>query len=294
MGVCFFCRMEQPDREQKGDYLQAKLNQEQAWVKIQQRCFTRWCNTFLSERMMKIEDLEKDFSDGILFINLLEEISNKEVAKRYNKKPKIRAQKLENLSFCFQFLKNERIKLVSMGPEDLCDGNLKLTLGLIWTLILRFQINRGDGNGSAKNALLEWVRSKIPEYDIKNFTSDWQSGKAIYALANAVEPGVLPADGMTDNALDNATRTMNAAEEKMHIPQVLDPADMVDNPDEHSNMTYISYFRDYLERCKKREEEERLKRIADASKCKAYGPGLEGGEAHIPTEFTIEAINAKG
>jgi len=243
---------------------------------------------------MKIEDLETDLSDGINFINLLEEISNKEVAKKYNKNPRIRAQKLENLSFCFQFLKNEKIKLVSMGPEDLCDGNLKLTLGLIWTLILRFQINRGDGGGSAKNALLEWVRSKIPEYDIKNFTSDWQSGKAIYALANAVEPGVLPADGMSNDALDNATRTMNAAEEKMHIPQVLDPADMVDNPDEHSNMTYISYFRDYLERCKKREEEERLKRIADASKCKAYGPGLEGGEAHIPTEFTIEAINAKG
>ena len=63
-----------------------------------------------------------------------------------------------------------------------------------------------------------------------------------------------------DNALDNATRTFQAAEEKMHIPQILDPADMVENPDEHSNMTYISYFRDYLERCKKREEEERLKR----------------------------------
>jgi hypothetical protein len=27
--------------------------------------------------------------------------------------------------------------------------------------------------GSAKNALLEWVRSKIPEYDITNFTSKY-------------------------------------------------------------------------------------------------------------------------
>jgi len=286
--------MAQPDREQVGDYLQDKLNQEQAWVKIQQRCFTRWCNTFLGERMMKIENLETDFADGILFINLLEEISNKEVAKRYNKKPRIRAQKLENLSFCFKFLKDERIKLVSMGPEDLCDGNLKLTLGLIWTLILRFQINRGDGSGSAKHALLEWVRSKIPEYNINNFTSDWQDGKAIYALANAVEPGVLDPNGMTDNALENAQKTFDTCEEKMKIPKVIDPSDMVENPDEHANMTYISYFRDYLERAKSREEEERLRRTAVASKCKVYGPGLEGGEALIPTEFTIEAINAKG
>lgn len=92
---------------------------------------------------MEIKSLEADFHDGILMINLLEEISNKQVAARYNKQPKIRAQKLENLSLAFNFLKQENIKLVGMGPEDLCDGNLKLTLGLIWTLILRFQINRG-------------------------------------------------------------------------------------------------------------------------------------------------------
>jgi filamin len=30
------------------------------------------------------------------------------------------------------------------------------------------------------------------------------------------------------------------------------------------------------------------------AKCKAYGPGLEKGETFIPTEFTIEAINANG
>jgi len=77
---------------------------------------------------MKIDDLEKDFGDGINFINLLEEISNKKVAEKYNRNPKIRAQKLENLSFCFAFLKKENIKLVGMGPEDLADGNLKLTL----------------------------------------------------------------------------------------------------------------------------------------------------------------------
>jgi filamin len=170
---------------------------------------------------------------------------------------------------------------------------LKLTLGLIWTLILRFQIERGEGN-SAKNALLEWVRSMIPEYDIKNFTSDWQSGKAIYALANACEPGVLPADGMTNNPIDNTTKTFATAEEKMGIPQVLDPVDMVENPDEHSNMLYINYYRDYLDKARSREAELKMLRTAVPGNCRAYGPGLEGGEVFIETEFTIEAVNAKG
>ncbi len=36
---------------------------------------------------------------------------------------------------------------------------------------------------SARSALLEWVRKQIPEYDIKNFTRDWNDGKAMYVYS---------------------------------------------------------------------------------------------------------------
>lgn len=32
------------------------------------------------------------------------------------------------------------VKLVSIGAEEIVDGNLKMTLGMIWTIILRFAI----------------------------------------------------------------------------------------------------------------------------------------------------------
>jgi hypothetical protein len=51
------------------------------WVNIQQRTFTRWCNTFLVERAMKIEDFMVDFTDGVAFCNLLEIISAKKLPK---------------------------------------------------------------------------------------------------------------------------------------------------------------------------------------------------------------------
>jgi hypothetical protein len=36
---------------------------------------------------------------------------------KYNKKARIRAQKLENLMMAVKFLKEEQVKLVSVGPE---------------------------------------------------------------------------------------------------------------------------------------------------------------------------------
>lgn len=44
---------------------------------------------------------------------------------------------------CFQLnpsIKFPGVKLVSIGAEEIVDGNLKMTLGMIWTIILRFAI----------------------------------------------------------------------------------------------------------------------------------------------------------
>lgn len=47
---------------------------------------------------------------------------------------------LENVDKALQFLKEQRVHLENMGSHDIVDGNHRLTLGLIWTIILRFQV----------------------------------------------------------------------------------------------------------------------------------------------------------
>ena len=52
---------------------------------------------------------------------------------------------LENVDKALQFLKEQRVHLENMGSHDIVDGNHRLILGLIWTIILRFQVSGGLG-----------------------------------------------------------------------------------------------------------------------------------------------------
>ena len=49
---------------------------------------------------------------------------------------------LENVDKSLQFLREQHVHLENLGSHDIVDGNARLTLGLIWTIILRFQVRK--------------------------------------------------------------------------------------------------------------------------------------------------------
>ena len=49
---------------------------------------------------------------------------------------------LENVDKALQVLKEQKVHLENMGSHDIVDGNHRLTLGPVWTIILRFQVPR--------------------------------------------------------------------------------------------------------------------------------------------------------
>jgi len=53
----------------------------------------------------------------------------------------MRFHMLQNVQMALDFLRYKKIKLVNIRAEDIVDGNPKLTLGLIWTIILHFQVS---------------------------------------------------------------------------------------------------------------------------------------------------------
>ena len=85
-----------------------------SWKRMQEKTFTNWVNEQLKVQKMAVTDLTKDFTDGVVLIVLLEVLSQKKVGK-YTKKPKMRAQKSENIEKVLNFIKSEGIRLVNIG-----------------------------------------------------------------------------------------------------------------------------------------------------------------------------------
>lgn len=85
------------------------------WVGIQKRVFTGWCNERLKVVKTTIDSLDTDLCDGVRLIALVQVLSRKMVG-RYNKKPRVHAQKMENIELALQLLmKVEKIKIVNIG-----------------------------------------------------------------------------------------------------------------------------------------------------------------------------------
>lgn len=155
------------------------LAEDAEWKRIQQNTFTRWANEHLKIIDKTIMSLETDLSDGLALIALIEVLSQKKMSK-HNKRPTFRSQKLENVSVALKFLEREGIKIINIDSTDIVDCKLKLILGLIWLLILHYSISMpiwdSESEGpndkqTPKQRLLNWVKNRVPELPIHNFTT---------------------------------------------------------------------------------------------------------------------------
>ena len=203
----------------------------------------------LQKRGKKIEDIQKDFSDGLLLSTLLEVISAEDLPTKLNKNPKMKIHKIQNINSCLKFIEQKGVKLWGIASEDIHDENLKLILGMVWTIILRFAIaDISEEELNAKEALLLWCKKKTAGYDkvkVENFHNSWQDGLALCALIHAHRPDLIDYNSLDKSAVrENLQLAFDVAEKELGITKLLDVEDLVDvpKPDERSVMTYIAEF----------------------------------------------------
>lgn len=176
-------------------------------------------------------------------------------------------QRFENVNKALDFVKSRGIQMTNIGAEDVVDGNRKIILGLIWTLILRFTINDINEEGmTAKEGLLLWCQRKTacyPDVEVRDFSASWNDGLALYvdpcyvyweigadrlhscALLDIHRPDLIDYETLDKNDhRGNMQLAFDIASKEIGIPDLLDVEDVCDvaKPDERSLMTYIAYW----------------------------------------------------
>uniref|UniRef100_UPI003AAB54C9 alpha-actinin-4 isoform X4 n=1 Tax=Centroberyx gerrardi TaxID=166262 RepID=UPI003AAB54C9 len=232
--------------EQENDW-DRDLLLDPAWEKQQRKTFTAWCNSHLRKAGTQIENIEEDFRDGLKLMLLLEVISGERLPKP--ERGKMRVHKINNVNKALDFIASKGVKLVSIGAEEIVDGNAKMTLGMIWTIILRFAIQDiSVEETSAKEGLLLWCQRKTAPYknvNVQNFHISWKDGLAFNALIHRHRPELIDYDKLRkDDPVTNLNNAFEVAEKYLDIPKMLDAEDIVGTlrPDEKAIMTYVSCF----------------------------------------------------
>uniref|UniRef100_A0A672G9S7 Actinin alpha 3b n=1 Tax=Salarias fasciatus TaxID=181472 RepID=A0A672G9S7_SALFA len=216
-----------------------------AWEKQQRKTFTAWCNSHLRKAGTQIENIEEDFRNGLKLMLLLEVISGERLPKP--DKGKMRFHKIANVNKALDFICSKGVKLVSIGAEEIVDGNVKMTLGMIWTIILRFAIQDISVEGGSAAVvpeedcpLQERQRAELPHQ-----VGLWKDGLALCALIHRHRPDLIDYSKLRkDDPIGNLNTAFDVAEKFLDIPKMLDAEDIVNTPkpDEKAIMTYVSCF----------------------------------------------------
>ncbi|XP_076464437.1 spectrin beta chain-like isoform X2 [Babylonia areolata] len=227
---------------------------------VQKKTFQKWVNSHLIRVNCKISDLYVDLRDGKMLMRLLEVLSGERLPRPT--KGKMRIHCLENVDKALTFLHEQRVHLENMGAHDIVDGSSRLTLGLIWTIILRFQIQDimieevdNSETKSAKDALLLWCQMKTagyPNVNVRNFTTSWRDGLAFNAIIHKHRPDLIQYDRLhKSSAIQNLQNAFTVAEDKLGLTALLEPEDVnVEYPDEKSIITYVVTYYHYFSKMK--------------------------------------------
>ncbi|XP_029325768.1 plectin isoform X7 [Mus caroli] len=235
--------------------------------RVQKKTFTKWVNKHLIKAQRHISDLYEDLRDGHNLISLLEVLSGDSLPRERDvirsvrlprEKGRMRFHKLQNVQIALDYLRHRQVKLVNIRNDDIADGNPKLTLGLIWTIILHFQISDIQVSGqsedmTAKEKLLLWSQRMVEGYQglrCDNFTTSWRDGRLFNAIIHRHKPMLIDMNKVyRQTNLENLDQAFSVAERDLGVTRLLDPEDVdVPQPDEKSIITYVSSLYDAMPR----------------------------------------------
>ncbi|XP_006891741.1 PREDICTED: utrophin [Elephantulus edwardii] len=217
---------------------------------VQKKTFTKWINArFSKSGKPPISDMFTDLKDGRKLLDLLEGLTGTSLPKE---RGSTRVHALNNVNRVLQVLHQNNVDLVNIGGTDIVDGNHKLTLGLLWSIILHWQVKdvmkdiMSDlQQTNSEKILLSWVRQSTRPYsqvNVLNFTTSWTDGLAFNAVLHRHKPDLFSWDRVIRmSPIERLEHAFSKAQTYLGIEKLLDPEDVaVQLPDKKSIIMYLT------------------------------------------------------
>ncbi|XP_045861973.1 utrophin isoform X1 [Meles meles] len=217
---------------------------------VQKKTFTKWINArFSKSGKPPINDMFTDLKDGRKLLDLLEGLTGTSLPKE---RGSTRVHALNNVNRVLQVLHQNSVDLVNIGGTDIVDGNHKLTLGLLWSIILHWQVKdvmkdvMSDlQQTNSEKILLSWVRQSTRPYsqvNVLNFTTSWTDGLAFNAVLHRHKPDLFSWDRVVKmSPVERLEHAFSKAQTYLGIEKLLDPEDVaVQLPDKKSIIMYLT------------------------------------------------------
>ncbi|XP_047432918.1 dystrophin isoform X3 [Mugil cephalus] len=240
---------DEPVEDEFGEIIKCRSDERED---VQKKTFTKWVNSQLAKTgKPPVEDLFSDLCDGRRLLELLEGLTGHALVRL--ERGITRVHSLNNVNRALQILQKNNVELVNIGAADIVDGNHKLILGLIWSIILHWQVKdvmkdvmAGLQQTNSEKILLSWVRQntrQYPQVNVVNFSSSWNDGLAFNALIHSHRPELFDWSSLVKKAspIDRLEHAFNKAEQHLGIERLLDPEDVaVPHPDKKSVIMYVT------------------------------------------------------
>ncbi|XP_057617768.1 utrophin isoform X1 [Chionomys nivalis] len=217
---------------------------------VQKKTFTKWINArFSKSGKPPISDMFSDLKDGRKLLDLLEGLTGTSLPKE---RGSTRVHALNNVNRVLQVLHQNNVELVNIGGTDIVDGNHKLTLGLLWSIILHWQVKdvmkdvMSDlQQTNSEKILLSWVRQTTRPYsqvNVLNFTTSWTDGLAFNAVLHRHKPDLFSWERVVKmSPIERLEHAFSKAHTYLGIEKLLDPEDVaVQLPDKKSIIMYLT------------------------------------------------------
>jgi len=219
------------------------------WQALSNKIFSRWVNQKLGKRRLKIDGVVDGFKDGTNLIALLEVLSEAKFEGKVKNPAPSRVHQLDNVNQALNFMTSDKVGVkMTLKPsaENIVDGNAKMILGMLWSVMLKFlKIGDEEETLNAQDALVMWLQNQVNEYkgvNVTNLTSSFHNGLALCALIHKFRPKLINFDKLDERKGEQNLQTaFDAAEAFFGLEQYLKPSDIL-KLDDKSMAVFLAEF----------------------------------------------------